>query len=174
MEVKYWNIIFWLIILFSSINQLIAQFAKDSEGVYLYYYQLVHPSAFIVAKILFHTLYSVLLTVVTYFIFNLWFGSPVENHSLLLLSIVLGSMSFSILFTLTTALSKGLKNNAVLTSVLGFPLSIPLITLVSRISKEAFFTQTSDNFLNNLLILLGFNAIMLVLSVILYPYIWRE
>jgi heme exporter protein B len=75
---------------------------------------------------------------------------------------------------LTTAISKGLKNNAVLTSILGFPLSIPLITLVSRLSKEAFFTATSDNFWINLTILIGFNLIMVVLSVILYPYIWRE
>jgi hypothetical protein len=42
------------------------------------------------------------------------------------------------------------------------------------LSKEAFFTATSDNFWINLTILIGFNLIMVVLSVILYPYIWRE
>jgi heme exporter protein B len=174
MEVKYWNVIFWIIILFTTINELIAQFSKESDGLYLYYYNVIHPAYFIIARLIFHSLYAVLISLLTYFIFSLWFGSPVENFSLILLSIVLGSSSFAILFTLTTALSKGLKNNAVLTSILGFPLCIPLITLVSRLSKEAFFSTTSDNFWINLIILIGFNLIMVVLSVILYPYIWRE
>lgn len=174
MEVKYWNVIFWVIVLFTSINELIAQFSKESEGLYLYYYTTIHPVHFILARLFFHTLYGLITAALTYFIFTLWFGSPVENYGLILLSIALGSSSFAILFTLTTALSKGLKNNAVLTSILGFPLCIPLITLVSRLSKEAFFSTTSDNFWINLTILIGFNLIMVVLSVILYPYIWRE
>lgn len=174
MEVKYWNVIFWVIILFTIINELIAQFSKESDGLYLYYYNIVNPAHFIIARLIFHCFYAVVISLLTYCVFSLWFGSPVENFGLILLSILLGSCSFAILFTLTTALSKGLKNNAVLTSVLGFPLCIPLITLVSRLSKEAFFSTTSDNFWINLTILVGFNLIMMVLSVILYPYIWRE
>lgn len=174
MEVKYWNVIFWIIILFTTINELISQFSKESDGLYLYYYTVIHPSHFIISRLIFHAVYAALISLLTYFIFSLWFGSPVENFSLILLSILLGSSSFAILFTLTTAISKGLKNNAVLTSILGFPLSIPLITLVSRLSKEAFFITTSDNFWINLSVLIGFNLIMVVLSVILYPYIWRE
>lgn len=174
MEVKYWNVLFWVIILFTTINELIAQFSKESDGLYLYYYFTIPAAAFIVARLIFHSLYALFTSLLTYFIFSLWFGSPVENFALILLSIALGSTSFAILFTLTTALSKGLKNNAVLTSILGFPLCIPLITLVSRLSKEAFFSTTSDNFWINLGILIGFNLIMLALSVILYPYIWRE
>ncbi len=174
MEVKYWNVIFWIIILFTTINELISQFSKESDGLYLYYYTVIHPTHFIISRLIFHAVYAALTSLLTYFIFSLWFGSPVENFSLILLSIILGSSSFAILFTLTTAISKGLKNNAVLTSILGFPLSIPLITLVSRLSKEAFFIATSDNFWINLSVLIGFNLIMVVLSVILYPYIWRE
>jgi len=174
MEVKYWNVIFWVIILFTTINELISQFSKESEGLYLYYYTIIRPSYFIIARLVFHCIYAIFTSVITYFVFTIWFGSPVENFGLIILSILIGSCSFTILFTLTTALSKGLKNNAVLTSILGFPLCIPLITLVSRLSKEAFFSNTSDNFWINLIVLLGFNAIMFVLSVILYPYIWRE
>lgn len=174
MEVKYWNVIFWVVILFTIINELIAQFSKETAGLYLYYYTLIHPAYFICARLIFHTFYASITSILTYLVFVLWFGSPVENYGIILLSIVLGSISFSVLFTLTTALSKGLKNNAVLTSILGFPLCIPLITLVSRLSKEAFFTSTSDNFWINLTILIAFNLIMVLLALILYPYIWRE
>lgn len=174
MEIKYWNVIFWVIVLFSTINQLIAQFSKENNQIYLYYYTLINPVYFILSKIIFHTIYSCFIALITFFIFSIWFGSPVENYSMILLSIVLGSCSFAILFTLTTALSKGLQNNAVLTAILGFPLAIPLITMVSKVSREAFFTTQSDNFMINVSILIAFNVLMLVLSVILYPYIWRE
>jgi heme exporter protein B len=174
MEVKYWNVLFWVIVLFSTINQLIAQFSKENNQIYLYYYTLINPVHFIISKIIFHTIYSSLISVITFLIFSLWFGSPVENYSMIFISIIFGSSSFTILFTLTTALSKGLQNNAVLTSILGFPLAIPLITMVSKVSREAFFTTQSDNFIINISILIAFNVLMLVLSVILYPYIWRE
>jgi heme exporter protein B len=91
-----------------------------------------------------------------------------------LVAILVSSISFSILFTLTTAISRGLQNNGILTAVLGFPLSIPLITLVARIAREAFFITPSDQFLINLSILLGFDLLLLALALILYPYIWRE
>jgi heme exporter protein B len=174
MEVKYWNVLFWVIVLFSTINQLIAQFSKEGNALYLYYYTVINPIHFILAKIIFHVIYACFIAILSFGIFCLWFGSPVENFATLFLSIILGTSSFAILFTLTTAISKGLKNNAVLTSILGFPLAIPLITMVAKLSREAFFTTQSDNFGINLSILIAFNVLMLVLSVILYPYIWRE
>lgn len=174
MEVKYWNVLFWVIVLFSTINQLIAQFSKENEAIYLYYYTAIHPVHFILAKIIFHILYSCFIAILSFGIFCLWFGSPVQNYSMILVSIILGTTSFAILFTLTTAISKGLKNNAVLTSILGFPLAIPLITMVAKLSREAFSVTTSDNLWINISILIAFNTIMVVLSVILYPYIWRE
>ena len=99
MEVKYWNVIFWIIILFTTINELISQFSKESDGLYLYYYTVIHPSHFIISRLIFHAVYAALISLLTYFIFSLWFGSPVENFSLILLSILLGSSSFAILFT---------------------------------------------------------------------------
>jgi heme exporter protein B len=174
LEVKYWNIMFWIIILYSIIQNCIAQFSKDSQGLYLYYYTLIKSEYFILGKILYGVIYSIVLTILTYLTFSIWFGSPVENLGLFLIIIVLSSVSFSILFTLTTAISRGLQNNGILTAILGFPLSIPLITLVAKIAREAFFVNPSDQFPLNLSILIGFDVILLVLSLILYPYIWTE
>lgn len=174
LEVKYWNIMFWIIILYSIIQNCIAQFSKDSPGIYLYYYTLIRAEYFILGKIIYGILYSIVLNILTYLTFSIWFGSPVENLGLFLLTMILSSLSFSILFTLTTAISRGLQNNGILTAILGFPLSIPLITLVAKIAREAFFINPSDQFPLNLSILIGFDVILLILSIILYPYIWTE
>jgi heme exporter protein B len=174
LEVKFWNIMFWIVILFSVIQNCISQFSKEGQGLYFYYYTLIKPEYFIIGKILYGIIYSIVLNLLVFGTFSIWFGSPVENMKLFLGAMILSSISFSILFTLTTAISRGLQNNSVLTAILGFPLSIPLITLVAKIAREAFFSLPSDQFAINLSILLGFDVILLVLSVILYPYIWRE
>ncbi len=174
LEVKNWNISFWIIILFSIIQNCISQFSKDSAGIYLYYYTLIKPEYFILGKICYGILYAITLNLITFFTFSLWFGSPIENIWLFILTMVMSSVSFTILFTITTAISRGLQNHGVLTAVLGFPLSIPLITLIAKIARESYFSQPSDQFGINLSILIGFDVLLLVLSVILYPYIWRE
>ena len=174
LEVKFWNVMFWMIIIFSIIQNCISQFSRDSQDLYYYYYTIVRPEAFIFGKICYGILYAIVLNLIAYFTFSLWFGSPVANFGLFLVAILVSSISFSILFPLTTAISRGLQNNGILTAVLGFPLSIPLITLVARIAREAFFITPSDQFLINLSILLGFDLLLLALALILYPYIWRE
>lgn len=174
LEVKFWNVMFWMIIIFSIIQNCISQFSRDSQDLYYYYYTIVRPESFIFGKICYGILYAIVLNLITYFTFSLWFGSPVANFGLFVVVILVSSISFSILFTVTTAISRGLQNNGILTAVLGFPLSIPLITLVARIAREAFFTTPSDQFLINLSILLGFDLLLLALALILYPYIWRE
>lgn len=174
LEVKYWNILYWVIILYSIIQNAIALFSKDSGGIYLYYYTLIRPEQFIMGKIIYGIIYSILLNLLTYSCFCLWFGNPIVNPSLFLLTMLIGSVSFSILYTAMTAISRGLRNHGILTAILGFPLTIPLISLVAKIARESFFANPSDQFGINLTILIGFDVLLLVLSLILYPYIWRE
>lgn len=174
MEVKYWNILFWLIILFSSVNTIVLNFAKETRGIYLYYYTILSPEGFIISKIIYHILVSSILTLLTFIIFIIWFGNPIENSNLFIGVILLGSISFSILYTLMAAISFHTQNSTIIASILGFPMTIPIITYISKLCRESFSMTPSDNLWPNICILLGFNIIMILLSVILYPYIWRE
>lgn len=173
-EVKYWNILYWLIILFSSLNTIVLNFTKETRGIYLYYYTLLSPEGFIISKIVYHILISTILSVLTFGIFLMWFGNPVVNTLLFLGVVILGSVSFSILYTLMSAISFHTQNSTIIASILGFPLTIPIITYITRLCRETFNTAVSDNIGSNFSILLGFNIIMILLSVILYPYIWKE
>lgn len=174
MEVKYWNVLFWVVILFTIIQNAISQFGSESDGIYLYYYTLIKPEDFILGKICYAILYAIVLNLITYLAFSIWFGSPVMNHIVFLMTMILCSISFSILFTLMAAISRGLQNQGVLTAILGFPLSIPLISLVAKLAREAYFIETSERLLSQIAMLVGFDILMLVLAVILYPFLWRE
>ncbi|HMX40892.1 MAG TPA: ABC transporter permease, partial [Saprospiraceae bacterium] len=45
-----WNVLFWLIVLFASINAVVKSFVQESGARQLYYYQLADPAMLLLAK----------------------------------------------------------------------------------------------------------------------------
>lgn len=174
LEVKYWNVLYWIILLFSIIGHIQGQLLKENRGRYLYYYTLVRPESFIVSKILYQSLFGVLVAGVIYLLFVVWFGNPIENSALFLATVVAGSVGFSAIYTLTTAISMQVKQNSMLSALLGFPMTIPVIVYTAKLCRESFSATPSEHWLSILLILVGFNLLLIFLSVILYPYIWQD
>jgi heme exporter protein B len=58
---KQWNILFWIIVLFASVNTATKSFVQESGSSQLYYYSLVNPVAIIISKMLYNTLLLLVL-----------------------------------------------------------------------------------------------------------------
>src|SRR6201990_1292098 len=52
-----WNVLFWIIMLFASVNAIAKSFMQESKSRLLYYYSIASPRAIILSK----TFYNVLL-----------------------------------------------------------------------------------------------------------------
>jgi heme exporter protein B len=169
-----WSILFWLVILFASVNATARSFMQESQGKMLYYYTLISPQAFILGKILYNFVITLILATLSVGIFMLVIGNPIVNLALFFLSVVLGASCYSFLFTLVSAIASKAGNSSTLGVVLGFPLVIPLLIYIVKISREALREELTDFFIHNLAILGAFNVILIVLSLILFPYIWRD
>ena len=104
-----WNILFWLIVLFASINAVVKSFVQESGSRQLYYYQIADPVAILMAKIIYNTILLLVLSTLAYGIYSLIAGNPVKDFPLFSLTILLGSMGFSIAFTFisSTIISTG-------------------------------------------------------------------
>jgi heme exporter protein B len=100
-------------------------------------------------------------------------GSPVKNSLVYFIVILLGATSFSFLFTLVSSIASKAQNIA-LTAVLGLPLIVILLIYLMKLSREAFFVETSENFFKTLGILVLFDFMLFILSLILFPYLWRD
>jgi heme exporter protein B len=169
-----WSILFWLVILFASVNATARSFMQESQGKMLYYYTLISPQAFILGKILYNFVITLILATLSVGIFMLVIGNPIVNLALFFLSVVLGASCYSFLFTLVSAIASKAGNSSTLGVVLGFPLVIPLLIYIVKIAREALREELTDFFIHNLAILGAFNVILIVLSLILFPYIWRD
>src|ERR1700744_5445639 len=169
-----WNVLFWIIMLFASVNAIAKSFMQESKGRLLYYYSLASPQAIILSKTIYNVLLMSLLGVLTLLIYLLFFTNTLGDPLFYFLSVILGTISFSTVFTMISAIASKAGNNGTLMAILSFPVIIPVILLLIRISKSAM--DGIDRSLNygNIGVLLAINVIVIATSLLLFPYLWRD
>jgi heme exporter protein B len=98
----------------------------------------------------------------------------VQDPGFYLLAVAVGGVSFSSVFTMVSAIASKANNNTTLMAVLSFPVMVPLLMLLIKFSKNAMDGLDRSVSLNELTALLLINVIVIAVSLLLFPYIWRE
>lgn len=101
-------------------------------------------------------------------------GNPVGDVIMYLVSILLGALGFSGTLTLVAGIASKAENSPTLMSVLSFPILLPMLLMLIKLSKNALDGLERADSLNEIATLLAIDAIVLTLSVILFPYLWRS
>ena len=171
---KSWNALFWIIMLFAAINAILKSFIQEHENRHLYYYTIVSPRYVIIAKILYNALLLMLLAVAGFGIFVAFMGNPSESLPVFFINMLFGMMGFSSALCLVSAIAARVRNNFTLMAVLGFPLVLPLLLLLIRVSGQSIYGTDLKSVAPDLLVILLLISITIVLSNILFPYIWKE
>lgn len=173
-DVPTWNALFWIIMLFAAINAVLKSFLQERDGRMLYYYTLVKPQSIISAKIIYNAILMAALALSGWLVFISFMGNPVQNLPLFLLNMLLGVIGFSSVLSMVSAIASKARNNFTLMAVLSFPLVLPLLLVLIRVSAAAINGAGVVEELPNLMVIVLLTGITLVLSNILFPYIWKE
>lgn len=169
-----WNVLFWIVYLFVSVNALIRSFDQENSTKALYFYQLAGPTSIFAAKFIFNTVLLWILGLLTLILFSFIAGSPVRDYPLFLLSIFLAGIGFATIFTFISAIGAKTGNSHLLTAILGFPCVVPVLLELLKLSANSIGLLNDTDFGTDILILSAVNAILLSMSFILFPYIWRD
>jgi heme exporter protein B len=169
-----WNILFWLIVLFASINAVVKSFVQESGTRQLYYYQLVDPNMLILSKIVYNTLLLLVLSTLSYGVYSLVAGNPVKDFPLFALVLLLGSLGFGIAFTFIASIAAKANNSATLMAILSFPVILPILLTLVRLSAISLRLIQDTAYKRDIINLLSIDAILLALTFLLFPYIWRD
>lgn len=170
-----WNSLFWVIQLFVCVNTVAKSFLQESRGRMLYFYTLASPVQFILAKLIFNVLLMAIMSLVSLTLFYIFLDNPVADNMRFLGIVLIGGISLSLVFTLMSAIAARAQQNAALIAILGFPVILPQILLLMRLSKSAFaevFQEGAVLQLAGLILLL--DAMVIVLAVILFPFLWKD
>ncbi|MEN9571699.1 MAG: hypothetical protein RL172_2930 [Bacteroidota bacterium] len=175
LEANVWNGLFWVIQLFVCVNAVAKSFLQESKGRMLYFYSIASPVQFIAAKILYNVLIMLLMSTISLLLYRTFLNNPVSNSLLFYGIVLLGGGSISLVFSLMSAIAAKAQQNAALIAILGFPVILPLLMLLMRLSKTAFNEVFREGAVLQLVALIaGLDALIIVMAAVLFPYLWKE
>lgn len=173
LSVEVWNALFWIIILFTSINAISKSFIQE-ERRNMYYFFLSKPFDIILAKLIYSFIYLVILAVFSLIIFTVLFGNPIIHTSLYLSNLILGCLGLSSAFTMVSAIAFNTSNRSIMMAVLGFPVIIPVLLLSISNSANILDGQIWMQIQGNMLTLISVDVIIIALSFVLFPFTWKS
>ncbi len=166
--------LFWILLLFTAINMIGISFGYQTQKRKLTYYQMYDPQELMLAKMLFN--YSkvfvagLIMMLLMYIFSNEALKDPILFFKVYLL-VVLGIV---IVLSLISAISSYSQNQSTLVAVLSLPLLIPILLIGMRLSlvSERMFSDSGVS--SYLLMLLGIDVLLLSLTFIFVPIVWKS
>jgi heme exporter protein B len=169
-----WITLFWIILLFASVNAIVKSFVQENGNRQLYYYTLLNPTAVIVSKMVYNITLLFLLSLLTWGALAFMVGNQINEFSGFLLALFLGSVGFSILFTFVAAISSKADNNSTLLAILSFPLVIPILMTLIKLSVSATGVLKDTSAIQDIGILIAIDLMLAGLALVLYPFLWKD
>ena len=174
-ESTVYNGLFWMIQLFVCINAVAKSFLQESKGRMLYFFSITNPVNFIIAKLIYSVIIMLLMVFVSLILFRILLGNPVVYQFEFIAIACLGGLSLSLVFTLMAAIAAKAQQNAAIMAILGFPLIIPQLLLLIRLSKAAFGEVFREGAILQIsLLLIGLDILVIVLAIVLFPFLWKD
>ncbi|MGZ3882433.1 MAG: heme exporter protein CcmB, partial [Flavisolibacter sp.] len=81
--------------------------------------------------------------------------------------------SLSLVFTFLAAIAAKAQQNAAIMAILGFPIIIPQLLILMKVSGTVFDASSTIPILNIVLLFVS-NLLVISLSVILFPFLWKD
>jgi heme exporter protein B len=141
----------------------------------LYFFSITSPVSFIIAKLIYSTVVMLLMVLISLLLFRILLGNPIDKYFQFIGIACLGGVSLSLVFTLMAAIAAKAQQNAAIMAILGFPLIIPQLLLLIRLSKSAFGEAFKEGALIQIsLLLVALDILVIVLAMVLFPFLWKD
>ncbi|MGL6022705.1 MAG: hypothetical protein ACRC0A_06340 [Chitinophagaceae bacterium] len=162
--------LYWIILLFISVNAAYQTFIGENKNTMLYWYSTVKSVDFLMAKYIYASFKIVCLSLLNFGLLYIFYDNAKDFFSLSFICIaLLGSICMVVLFTFISFLSFISNQDESMAAVLGFPLSIPLLMLTVKVS-----TLEQQILWVYLLFYLIYLILIIALSLILVSFLWKE
>ncbi len=169
-----WNGLFWVIQLFVCVNAVAKSFLQENKGRMLYYYSIAGARQFVIAKLFFNALLMLVMSGLSLLMFLLFLGNPLHNLLQFAGISCLGGVGLSLTFTFLAAIAAKAQQQAALMAIMGFPIIIPQLLLLTKIAAIAFAPIVQSGLLQMCGLLVAFDAMIIVLAIILFPFLWKD
>lgn len=168
-----WNAIFWVLFIFTAVSVMMKSFSQEISNRELYYYYIAGPIEIIVAKFIYNFLSLTLMGFLIMGAFVVFINNPIVYYGPFVLGVVLGALGVSVIFTLVSSIASKGGNSATLMSVLAIPLVLPVVLFNLRLTGAGLGILGQTTIVSDILLLFAIIGILVGVSLILFPLIWR-
>jgi heme exporter protein B len=178
LNAEEWITLYWIVILFASVNAGAKSFIQEGKGRLLYYYGISSPQNIILSKLIYNCILIGLISIISFIGFIIFFDNVIDKPWNFAVIMLLGSTGLAGVFTMVSAIASKAKGSATLMTILSFPVIIPQLLLLLKLSKRAAAMQlvhiSQDIGYEELTALICINLIIVIISYLLFPYLWRD
>lgn len=173
-NIETWVSVFWVIILFGAITVVSKSFFQESYKRNYYYYYLFTPDELIFSKLIYNFIFLFFVSIFSFIFFSFFIGNIIQSPIFFVTLLLLGSLSISNCLTLVSAIGYQVKNNSIIISVLSFPVIIPILLILIKISKLSSSEFSFNLIQDDIYLLILLNIIMISITKILFNFLWRN
>jgi heme exporter protein B len=170
---KTWITLYWIIVVLASANAAQQSFDELKGIESLYYYQLSSVGNYFAAKVSSTLILIGILSILTFIGLGLFAGVPIRHPSLFLLTNILAWVGLAFIFSFLSFIIVKVEGRSGLLPLLAFPLLLPLLMEVIKLSSIAAGILMDTEYSGDLLLLAAIDCISIAISLLLIRYLWQ-
>lgn len=165
----------WIIILFAAMTGMMRSFVHEADKKTWDLLKLhAKPVEIYTGKILYNFLFLLILHIFTFFFYLFMMNMAVVSIPYILAAILFGSAGLASVTTLTSAMIARADRRGSVFSVLCIPLLVPLLLILTSVTKTALIEGPTPDALNDLTALIGYCGVTITAGVLLFDFIWED
>jgi len=165
--------IFWLVVIFTTLQGISKSFIQMHKGHFVYWHQLVTPAQFLAAKLISNALLMFVFTLFASLIFTIIHGNIIDDNITFTLLALLTALNIACIFTISSSIAAKTDNAGLLLPVLTFPLIVPVILIGLKAGKKAVDGLGFSTVLPEIALLLLIAILIVTMGLVLVKFIWK-
>ena len=166
------NFLFWVIFMLAAMNIALKGANHSSIAERYFLYSLVPPHDILVARLVFNAVYLFLMGVVLYLSLFILFSPSIEIIPSYFLIILVAAIGCSSVLSFVGVVSRQIEGQNTALAILSIPLIIPVIILVNEMGGQMLVNNPVS--ITQYIGVIGISLLSISLSLILFPFIWKE
>lgn len=171
---RTWVTLFWIVVLFASVNAVLKSFVQEDSSRRLYYYTLSDPYSVIISKLLYNVLIVMIIIGLCLLMFSVTTRYPILSSNYFGLALLLGVIGIAANFTFVSSIASHTRQANTMMMVLSLPVIIPLLLPLIRLSIKSLGPLTWAMAKSDVTMLAAVDLLIIGLLILLYPFLWRS
>lgn len=171
---KVWNSLFWIILIFCTLQAISKNFLNVNRARWIYFNQLSSPQTILWSKMIYGWCSMVFLTLANILFFAFFMGFPIAHPWAYFSNLILVIAGISSIFTLIGAIATKANQAGFLAPVLSLPVILPLILVGMQAANKTLNPVLVSSVWKDIALVGALDFLIVVLAMVLFQPLWKD